>query len=94
MKLRELLDNNQIKQAGKTQVGTEPTDNEVDPTVEIKKRQLKTLQRQLDSLTKQKVQQAKLGRENVQLDKRIESLKKKMNDIKATILDDLEVKEK
>lgn len=89
MKLHELLDDNQIKQ-----VGTEPTDDKVDPTVEIKKRQLKTLQRQLDSLTKQKVQQAKLGRENIPLDKRIESLKKKMNDIKATILDNLEVKEK
>jgi predicted RNase H-like nuclease (RuvC/YqgF family) len=95
MKLHELLNNQQVKQAGKTQVGTEPTDDtEVDPTLEPKKRQLKMLKRQLDSLMTQKVSQSKLGRENIPLDKRIESIKKKINDIKATMLDSLEVSEK
>ena len=97
MKLHELLSNQEIKKAGQTKSTTqslEPEDTEVvDPTIEPKKRMLKNLDRQLESLMKQKAQQAKLGRENIPLDKRIEQIKKKMNDIKATIIDELEVKD-
>lgn len=99
MKLSEILSNSQIKKAGQLPtVGPDQDEPEeapkVDPTLEPKKRQLKTIQRQLDSLLKQKAQDAKLGRENMVIDKRIESLKKKMNDIKATMLDNLEVADK
>jgi predicted RNase H-like nuclease (RuvC/YqgF family) len=97
MKLRELLSAQDIKKTGQTKSttkGMEPEETEVvDPSIEPKKRMIKNLGRQLESLMKQKVQQAKLGRENIPLDKRIEQLKKKMNDIKATIVDELEVKD-
>lgn len=90
MKLQEILNQKQMDIIMKAQ----PTGGSdiPDPILDAKKNQLKTIARQLEATSKQLAQQAKLGRQNPQLEARVAALKEKMNKIKSTMLDSLDVK--